>query len=461
VPLVMLALFIAVGSYFAVGASRQYLADRSFHPIVVPAAVVPPAGTGAALADLLASPPAVPGPAAAPVPTAAGVATLLAPRLADPALGPSVAAQVYDAATGAVLVDRRSAALVAPASTSKLLTAAAVLTVHKPTDRFTTTVVAGPDPQTVVLVGGGDPTLSGAAVGAAVEYPGAARISDLAATVKAARTGRPVTRVLVDGSLFSGAATAPGWAADDAPSSYASPITALLVDAGRDAPGATLRSAAPELAAGRALAAALGGARVGRGSAPAGATVLAAVGSAPVARLVEQMIDDSDNVLAEVLARQVAISLQRPATFAGAAAAITATLAGQGIAVGAGMKDGSGLSVLDRVPARVLGQVLLAAVSSRHPELRPVVAGLSVAGWDGTLVEQGRFSGAAARVDGAVRAKTGSLTGVSSLTGLVGDADGRQLVFSFVADRVPSADPGPSRTALDQLAVALAGCGCR
>ena len=76
-----------------------------------------------------------------------------------------------------------------------------------------------------------------------------------------------------------------------------------------------------------------------------------------------------------------------------------------------------------------------------------------MAGWDGSLVEQQRFTGAAAIADGAVRAKTGSLTGVSALAGVLTDADGRQLVFAFVADQAPS--EAGTRTAIDDLAAAL------
>jgi len=180
------------------------------------------------------------------------VAGVLAGPLRNSALGSAVAAQVIDAATGATLFARRATELVAPASTSKLLTAAAILTVHKPTDQFVTTVVQGADPSTVVLVGGGDPTLSGAAAGQAAEYDGAARISDLAAAVRKSVGSTPISHVVVDNSLFSGPLTAPGWAAADAPSSYASPITAIMVDAGRDTPDSDLRSGTPDLAAGRA-----------------------------------------------------------------------------------------------------------------------------------------------------------------------------------------------------------------
>jgi D-alanyl-D-alanine carboxypeptidase/D-alanyl-D-alanine-endopeptidase (penicillin-binding protein 4) len=61
-----------------------------------------------------------------------------------------------------------------------------------------------------------------------------------------------------------------------------------------------------------------------------------------------------------------------------------------------------------------------------------------------------------------VRAKTGTLTAVSSLAGIVHDADGRLITFALVADQVP---PGVEATraaeaALDRVAAVLAACGC-
>jgi D-alanyl-D-alanine carboxypeptidase/D-alanyl-D-alanine-endopeptidase (penicillin-binding protein 4) len=452
--LLVLAVLLAVTGYLGVGAGRQFLADRAFTPIRVPAPTAAAPGVASLLSSAAGPPAAAVARRDAPVPTPAGVAAALADVLADPELGPSVVGQVFDAGTGALLFDQRSSDEVAPASTAKLLTAAALLAVRHATDRFSTRVVAGDRPGTVVLVGGGDPTLSAAAAEAA-------RITDLAARVRAALAGARVEEVLVDDSAFTGPATAPGWDPADTPTNYASVITATMVDAGRDAPGDEIRSAAPELAAGNALATALGGAQVGLGSAPAGAKLLGQVRSAPVGVLIEQMMRTSDNVIAEVLARHVAIATHRPASFSGAADAVSATLAAAGIKIGTGMVDGSGLSFQDRIPASALSATLLAAVDAKHPRLRPLLSGLSIAGWDGTLLDEHRFAGPAAIAAGAVRAKTGTLDGVSGMAGLLTDADGRLLVFSFVADQAPSAFESSSRGAVDNLVAALVRCGCR
>ncbi|HEX5497307.1 MAG TPA: D-alanyl-D-alanine carboxypeptidase, partial [Mycobacteriales bacterium] len=107
----------------------------------------------------------------------------------------------------------------------------------------------------------------------------------------------------------------------------------------------------------------------------------------------------------------------------------------------------------------LLVQVLRAAASSSHPALHALFPGLPVAGYDGTL--SGRYrTGPAAASAGMVRAKTGTLDGVSTLSGVVQDADGRMLVFAFMADRVPLGGTLDAEAGLDELAAALGRCGC-
>ncbi|MDT4943646.1 MAG: hypothetical protein QOH14_379 [Pseudonocardiales bacterium] len=421
-----------------------------------------PSTTPSALLSATATPPDATTSSQPPLPRPAALARELVKVVAAQALGGPVLAQVSDAATGAVLYSHLDTATAAPASTAKLLTAAALLTVRPATYRITTTVLAGIS-GTVVLVGGGDPTLTGAKAGHAGAYADAARISDLAAQVRRAHVA--AKRIVVDGSLFSGPSVAPQWAPGDVPTFYAAPITAVMADGGRAAPGDAIRSAAPDLAAGRELAAALGvpASAVTLGRAAAGARTLASVQSPPVAELVDQMLQTSDNVIAECLARQVALAAARPASFAGAAAAIRSTLIGIGADPGGRLVDGSGLAAADRVSPAALVDVLQLVAGTAHPALHDIVTALPVAAWSGTL--SGRYlrgSGATAGA-GVVRAKTGTLTSVSSLAGFVHDADGRLLAFAVLADHVAPGD-GPTASAeaaLDRIAAALAGCGCR
>ncbi len=388
----------------------------------------------------------------APVPAGAAVRRALASAVTAPGLGSRLRAQVVDVGTGTVLYDRAGAAPAAPASTAKLLTAAALLAVHPGTDRITTRVVRGTG-KAIVLVGGGDPTLSAAERGRPPDYPHAARISDLAAQLRRAQV-RP-SAIVVDDSLFAGPDVSPAWAPEDVPSDYGSAITAVLADGGRAAPGDHVRSAQPDLAAGRELAAALGepGLPVTRGRAPGGARVLATVASAALGTLVEQMLQASDNVLAECLARQVALAEHRTASFTGAARAVRAVLARLGVDPGAGMVDGSGLAAADRLSAATLAGVLRLVAGPGRPVLHTVVAALPVAAWSGTLADR-YLEGGSRPGAGLVRAKTGTLTGVSTLAGTVHDRSGRLLAFAFLADRTVSTAAADS--ALDTLAARLA-----
>lgn len=454
---VWLVLLVAVllvaaglGGYFETRAIRAHQPPTATAPRVIPPEL-------AAAAAAPTSAPIAQGPAASP----AAVAAALKSVAAASALGGRLLAQIVDVQSGTVLYDRQGSIAATPASTAKVLTAAAVLSVHAATDRLTTTVVAGTS-GTIVLVGGGDPTLTGAAQGKAGAYPDAARISDLAAQLTKQHVA--VSRIVVDSSLFTGPAVSPEWDATDVPSDYASAITALMTDGGRDTPGATIRSGTPDLAAGRQLAAALGqpNLSVTRGTAPAGAATLASVQSAPIGELVRQMLQPSDNVLAEVLARQVALAVHQPASFDGAAVAVRSVLAGLGVQVGGALRDGSGLAASDAVSPAALTAMLRLIADGSQPKLASVVTSLPVAAWSGTLADRYLPGGSAGVGAGVVRAKTGTLTGVSSLAGLVHDASGRLLAFAFIADQVP---PGVGPTAdaeaaLDAVAAALSRCGC-
>ncbi len=412
-------------------------------PVAVPAAtrvpLLPPASSG-------------------PLPSAAGVQRALAAGLTDPALGGAVAVSVVDALSGRVLFERGAARAVTPASTAKLATAVAALTALPSSFRFTTRVVAGATPGEVVLVGGGDASLAGPLTGKG--YPRMARLADLATQVRA--TGLPVTRVLVDDSRYSGPLLGPGWRPEYVTGGDVAPVTALMVDGGRTAPPGSRRPrvADPALAAGRSLAALLGApaAPVLRGRAGPTASALGSVASPPVSELVEVMLSRSDNDLAEALARAVAVERGLPASFAGAERALAGVLGEPGLPGPAvALRDGSGLSRLARATPAALTQLLSTAVV--RDGLAPVLSGLPVAGFDGTLDDRYR-GGPAAAAAGVVRAKTGTLNGVGALAGLVRTRSGALLAFALAADGVPFGRTLATQAALDRLAASLSSCGC-
>jgi serine-type D-Ala-D-Ala carboxypeptidase/endopeptidase (penicillin-binding protein 4) len=422
---------------------------------------------GPAVVDLPPVPASVLGPLpdTAPVPTAAGLTGVLGPLAA--AMPGRFTGTVVDPGTGQVLWQDAADQAMTPGSTGKLLTTAAALLTLNPTGSLVTRAVAGPEPGTVVLVGGGDPTLTALPEGKTGVYPDPARLTALAEKVKAAVPGG-VTKVLIDTSRYTGPTLASGWDPADIPAGNIAPIQSLMLDGGRLDPteqdGA--RTTKPALAAGQAFAEMLGAdpADVTTITSAPDATVLGAVSSAPISDLVEHLIQTSDNVSAEVLARETAIARSGDPSFAGSVTQIMAALSQAGLdPAGAVMSDGSGLSTDDRVPAKLLGGILAAAAApAQGPQdtefLRPIVSGLPVAGGDGTLDDRFAPAAGSAAGRGVVRAKTGTLTGVSSLAGVVTDEEGRLLVFALISNG-PS--PATARPRLDGIAAALSGCGCR
>lgn len=434
----------------AVAAGAGFLVTRNVRADATPGARVSTPSAVAAADDAEPTPAA----AAAPAVDRAAVQAALAAPLRASGLGSSVLASVVDANTGAVLLDRGAATPAAPASVTKIATAVAVLSARPATARIATTAVTD-GRGTLTLVGGGDPTLSAAPAGRATRYAEAGRLSDLVAQVR--RANVRVERIVVAGR-FIGPTVSPDWAAEDVPSSYGAGITALMTDGGRAAPDDEIRSAEPDLDAGRSFAALLGSsAPVTRGVVTSGRTV-GTVSSAPIGTLVEQMLLQSDNVIADCLSRQVAFATGAPATFVGGAAATRAVLrARANVEIGGGLVDGSGLAARDRLAPATLTALLRAAVRSSSPAVRTVTASLPVAGWSGSLAAR-YLAGSSLAGAGVVRAKTGTLTGVSTLAGLTHTRRGGQVVFAVFADRNDSTPD--AQAALDAVVARLATCTC-
>ena len=420
-----------------------------------------------------------PATAVGSLPTASGLRSALAGPLSAAALGPRVSAVVADPATGRVLLSKDGARLLTPASTAKLVTSVAALAVLGPNATFTTRVVNGATPDRIILVGGGDPTL---AVNQfpAQDYPRPATLASLAAaTARALKSqGRTTVSVGYDTSLYTGPGLAPGWPRSYITTGNVTPIVSLEVDQGRLTTAGTPedsddpynlrpRSTDPAgVAAGSftALLAADGihvtGSPVPQ-AAPAHASGIASVSSPPLSAIVDQMLEESNNVIAENLARQVALATGQPASFSGAVAAVIRELRRLGVKGGLRLVDGSGLSPQDAIaPANLAKMVEIATTDAR---VRALLAGLPVAGFSGTLSGgQSVFSGIGGAALGSVRAKTGNLGTVTALAGLVTDRNGTTLVFAFMADQIPAAGMlQTAANAIDAGAAALANCGCR
>jgi D-alanyl-D-alanine carboxypeptidase/D-alanyl-D-alanine-endopeptidase (penicillin-binding protein 4) len=414
-----------------------------------------------------------------PLPTAGGLRNALAGPLSAAALGPQVSALVADPATGQVLLSENGGQLMTPASTTKLATGLAALAVLSPEARFTTRVVRGTAPGSIVLVGGGDPTL---AVNPfpAQDYPRPATLASLAGATARALIAQGSRSVMLgyDTSLYTGPGLAPGWPGAYVTTGDVTPIVSLEVDQGRlnaagqpedsdDPYNLSARSNDPALMAADAFAALLTADGVHVTGAPAAQTApaqageIASVTSPPLSAIVAQMLEESNNVIAENLARHVALATGEPASFSGAAQAVINELRRLGVTTGIQLVDGSGLSPQDAIAPVTLVKVLEQAVA--RPGLRALLAGLPVAGFSGTLsAGESVFSGISGAAVGSVRAKTGNLGTVTSLAGLVYDASGQVLAFALMADQIPSAGMlQTAANAIDAAASALAGCGCR
>jgi serine-type D-Ala-D-Ala carboxypeptidase/endopeptidase (penicillin-binding protein 4) len=410
-------------------------------------------------------------------PSAAGVKAAIEPLVTAKALGTKVNVSVLDAVTGEALYQRNADTMTTPASTTKLLTAATVLAARGPAYRLTTRAVAGSKPGEVVLIGGGDPTL---AVNANGQFPGAARLDKLAGQVKKALGATAPTRVVIDTSLFIGPTSAVGWdPADISPGGQVAVIQSLMTNAGRITPvhhevGPDPRYADPAMAAGKAFARQLGvTAAVTRGKAPATppvdpsaapdsvapGTELGAVQSPPLVQVTDWMLQQSDNVIAESMGRQVALAAGKPASFDGATDAITAKLAELGLSSDeADLYDASGLSRKNGISPALLTDVLAFAASGKQPAVASLFGGLPVAGWSGTLRTRFVTPDPNQIGQGVVRAKTGTLSGVNTMAGELITKDGRLLVFAIMANG--SGDAVTARAALDRVAAKLVSCGC-
>ena len=370
--------------------------------------------------------------------------------MADPRFAAVTAsASVWVEGYGEVLAHAPDVALL-PASNQKLLTALGVHALLPPDGGFTTTVRAVGPVQAdgtlegdLVLVGGGDPTLT---------RTGPHSLDALAAQVRAAGIVRTTGALVVDETRQEAARAGPGWQDWQIPT-YAGPLSAVTVDDNRyrtDAP----YLADPVVGNGEVFADALrrhgisfDGAVV-RAAGPVGSVEVASLRSADFPALAGDMLLRSDNETAEMLLREVSTraggggSTLDGATRVSEAIATITCLDLDGVS-----SDGSGLSRANFRSARELRRILHAASST---ELWPSLdTALPVAGETGTLAR--RFRGTPAA--GNVHAKTGSIIGGRALTGHLLTAGGRRAYFSIVVNGEGS---GSALAAMDDLIVTLA-----
>ncbi|WP_204003999.1 D-alanyl-D-alanine carboxypeptidase/D-alanyl-D-alanine endopeptidase [Virgisporangium aurantiacum] len=190
----------------------------------------------------------------------------------------------------------------------------------------------------------------------------------------------------------------------------------------------------------------------GYGATPAGATERAAHESMTLGELLVPFLKLSNNMHAEVLLKEMGRAAAGQGSWAAGLAAASGALTALGVDMTVQRQvDGSGLSRQDLLTNHQITTLLLAARAEPWYQTwydALPIAGVSERMVGGTL--RSRMVGTPAA--GNVHAKTGTLTGVSALSGYVTDANGRKLVFSMINNN----SLGGVSALLDAVAVALA-----
>lgn len=375
----------------------------------------------------------------------------------------NVTGLVVDKDSGEVLYQRGAEQQRVPASNLKILVDYALLDRVDPTERYETSVRRQND--VLTLVAGGD-TLLGTGLSQPDDIVGHAGLRTLAQeVVQGLSQGPSHYRVNLDTSIYRGPSVNPAWAQGDIDAGEVTAVSPIAFyshyspddqgKASRSRPAEAGQevhryfvSLLNELGAQKNLSFSLGEEEPGTENSER----IAQVSSATVAEQAAYMMQHSDNMLAETLGRNLAVSLGREGSFEQARASIQETLEQNGIdTAGFHPVDICGLSGENKVTNRMIVQVLEAiADSSAHTTL--ALDGFPVAGGSGTLAL--RFNSADTRqAQGYARAKTGTLYSVISLSGYGYSASGKTLVYSFITNDITRID-GAKET-LDRAVTAL------
>lgn len=353
-------------------------------------------------------------------------------------------AYVINVDTGEVLVDVLGKELTPSASVIKTLTAVAALQKLPPEYKAVTQVLATPsEPSALVLKGGGDFTLSRLGPGESSVYSKPPRIRNLARqALEKIPVDVPITKIILDDSFFSGERWNPDWPKKYRTLGYVSNITSIQADGDRVQPNRLISSYSfrrgkdPVLTAGEALRASLGEKAVNAelvvGNTPADAYVVGEVQSQDMRQSwLGHMLTHSDNTAAEFIARHAAKAAGLEGSIAGANKVIKLSLRELGLKPKPlVIRDASGLSNENRVNSKLLAE-LMVKVAKAENGLGVLTEWMPIAGETGTL--RYRFQGKSAIARGNVIAKTGYISGLYGLSGIVNASDGSRLAFAVFA----------------------------
>lgn len=378
-------------------------------------------------------------------------------------LGESFSVSVSDALTGEVLYSRDPKKPRVPASVTKTLVAAAALNKLGPNWQSTTEVALASDGK-LYLIGGGDVMLA-AGKGNPTLVNGRAGLLDLAEATARSLKSKNITKttVILDESRVPGPAINPVWDASDMGNGYIGPVSSLAIDGARKMPGRfAKRHQDPGLHAARVFTNHLRNSGItvtgepSRGESPESAQLVTAVSSAPLEQVAAHVLRTSDNTMSEAMGRNLAVARKADSSFTGVGQAVLAELGALGFdTAGNVLQDGSGIADGSKLSTQLVNDVLALAAGGKNPGINAAITTLPVAGLQGTLTK--RFVGHPKAL-GVTRAKTGTLRGVTALSGYTMAASGRPVVFTAFADQAPSANTG--KLIWDKMAAEIVTCQC-
>jgi D-alanyl-D-alanine carboxypeptidase/D-alanyl-D-alanine-endopeptidase (penicillin-binding protein 4) len=313
--------------------------------------------------------------------------------------------------SGRLLADVNGQQPRVPASNQKLLSTAFALDRLGPDFRLNTQLWRLSD-GTLRLTGQGDPDLA---------VPQLQRFAKLVATSTA---GQPVRLQLAE--LPAQAWWPQGWSYGDRGTSYGAPVTRLAITSNVIEEAVMNPPARLRTLLGKALSQQGARAEVNLVDAsaplPRDAVLLHEEPSTSMQGLLSLANTDSHNFTAEVLLRSAAGTWNLDE----AARLEMDWLRSQGLPMqGVRVQDGSGLSRTNRLTSRFLAALLLRM--DQHPYGRDFVGSMSIAGQRGTL--RHLFNGTT--LDGRLFAKTGTLTGVRAISGVLQTSDGPRYVSAI------------------------------
>lgn len=407
-----------------------------------------------------------------------------------------------------VLVDVRSNSQTPSASVMKTITAAAALKfIVKPREvaqlpeyKATTSILTVPsEPGTLILRGGGDHTLTRVKAGSYTSYYYSpdlhpTKLRNLAATALAALpAGTVITKIVLDDTFFKGLTWNPNWFAYSRSVGDASPITGLMVDAGRKNPDLTDKNYSgsrvkdPTLQAGYSFkgwlktyddAAAVTANDetvkklspnlvIVKGKTPATATVIASGESQGISNWITHALKISDNTETEIIARHTILALGLKNSYTSIQKMGNRLFDSFGVnSSKLVMKDASGLAPNNRVTPRLLVALMKEAANPLGD--LAALPGMMATSGSGTLsnrfLDYDKTTKKWVRVipAGAIRAKTGYIGSVYSLAGLVTTPEGNQIAFAIFARQDPShgyAVGSGTKQAIDDVVEQLYTCG--